>query len=77
MKHRRTRIVNPKTCAVGKCSIVIASRFLMCLNHWDRVPRGLRLRVWAALSQWENDPSSAAKLETLRALQAEAITAVS
>lgn len=81
MKHRQgkkiVRIPSPKTCAVETCSIVIASRFLMCLEHWHRVPQGLRLQIWAALSQWQNDPGSAARLATLRQLQAEAIAKVS
>lgn len=81
MKHRQgkkiVRILGPKTCAVETCSIVIASRFLMCLEHWHRVPQGLRLQIWAALSQWQNDPGSAARLVTLQRLQAEAIAKVS
>ena len=33
-------------CAVPGCPAIIASRLLMCLRHWRRVPADLKVAVW-------------------------------
>lgn len=77
MRIARYNAKGRKLCAQPLCPIEIGARFLMCLDHWNAVPRSLRLRIWAALDHWKNDPSDARKLHALQQLQAEAIALVS
>jgi hypothetical protein len=77
MRIHRNNTRGQKLCGHPRCSVVIARRFLMCLQHWHAVPMPLRLQIWAALKAWENDPGNGVKLNTLNALQAEAIRLVS
>lgn len=77
VRIRRRNRIGQKLCAHPRCSIIISPRFLMCLEHWNAVPMPLRLKIWAALKQWQDDPSSAQRLITLQQLQAEAIALVS
>lgn len=72
----RANTLGQKLCAHPRCSIVIARRFLMCLEHWNQVPMPVRLRVWEALQAWQDEPSGQ-RLVALQQVQAEAIALVS
>lgn len=77
MRIHRTNAQRQKLCAHPRCSVVIAHRFLMCLDHWNAVPKPLRMQIWAALTAWTNDPGNPRKLMDLQRLQGEAIALVS
>lgn len=77
MRLTRYNSRGDKLCSQRTCSTLINRRFLMCVTHWNAVPKELRLRIWAALRAFENAPSDGAKLHTLQQLQAEAIALVS
>ena len=77
MSLRRTNSRGAKLCLVGTCSVVIAQYHLMCVRHWAAVPQPLRLKIWAALRRWTEDPGNGQKLHDLQMLQAEAKRLVS
>lgn len=33
-------------CFVSYCRVQIPETFLMCKQHWDRVPKDLQLTIW-------------------------------
>lgn len=73
----RRNSLGRKLCLIEVCPVVIADYHLMCVTHWHAVPQPLRLKIFAALRQWTNDPSNADKLLTLQRLQGEAKALVS
>ena len=43
------KLVEPmKKCFLKECEVEIEEDLLMCNEHWLRVPRDLRLKIWAA-----------------------------
>lgn len=61
------------TCAVPNCRRVIASRLLMCPQHWRLVPSDLQAKVYAAYDEYQ---VGTIRVTGLRRIQAEATRAV-
>lgn len=72
MSLKRTNHRGQKLCLITSCPVVIPDHHLMCAPHWRSVPQPLRLKIWAALRRWLDDPGDGQKLFALQQLQAEA-----
>lgn len=52
-----------RTCAVGGCDRPIKAEYLMCGDHWRKVPANVQIEVYNALRKVERIPHHAPRKE--------------